>query len=62
MLQNNPFIKLLEPVFTNPVVDEIMCWWFDRFAEAGLLSYYWPFFIAGDIDEITAMFKGKSGR
>jgi hypothetical protein len=62
MLQNNPFIKLLEPVFTNPVVDDIMCWWFDRYMEAFMHTYYFPFFIAGDMDEITAMFKGKPGR
>jgi hypothetical protein len=33
----------------NPI-DSVMCWWFDVYMDTALKMYYWPFFVAGNID------------
>ena len=57
MLQNNPLVKIWEPFFANPIVDNTMCWWFDRAFESFLFAYYWPMFVAGDVEEINSWFR-----
>jgi hypothetical protein len=57
MLKNNPLIKMWEPFFANPIIDSTMCWWFDRTFENFLLAYYWPMFVAGDMEEVNSWFR-----
>ena len=33
-------------------MDAIMCWWFDIWMDTALRMYYWPFFVAGNADNV----------
>jgi hypothetical protein len=40
-------------MITNPyinTVDIVLSWWFDAYMDTALKMYYWPFFVAGNID------------
>ena len=57
MQQANNIIKMwaqmYEPYFNNPVTD----WYMDQYTSAWLKMYYWPFFIAGNGDNIKDIMK-----
>ena len=38
----------------NPLND-IMCWWYDEFVREWITLYYWPYFVAGNIDDWMSM-------
>ena len=32
-----------------------MCWWYDEFVREWITLYYWPYFVAGNIDDWMSM-------
>ena len=51
LLQSNPMYKMQE---------QIMDWWLDQAISTFLKTYYWPFFVAGNLDNWKEMLMPKT--
>lgn len=38
-------------MYYNPV-DDVVAWWFDQYVSVWIKMYYWPYFLAGNADNI----------